>query len=210
MFTHYEHQLCQSWKINFKNLDFPARFIKSRTTPKIPTYQKHPRNMPVSLTNSRVVKVSHGLRSGVPTNSLLQSQSPKGLNWIVSVLEAGNMLLIPLVWKKSVVHWLHSCPVHPVGHKKIPDRRWKTNPNGRMFGWFLLQIEGPTQANIYGFKTSPIENTNAVRESANLSVLSLEVLGKYLSLSSSWDVSYYSLYQQRLMETRFLIPILMK
>ncbi|KAF8909030.1 hypothetical protein CPB84DRAFT_1813269 [Gymnopilus junonius] len=37
------------------------------------------------------------------------------------------------------------------------------------------QIEGPTQANIYGFKTSPVVNMSAFRESANMSIMSVEI-----------------------------------
>ncbi|KAF9568379.1 hypothetical protein CPC08DRAFT_402859 [Agrocybe pediades] len=37
------------------------------------------------------------------------------------------------------------------------------------------QIEGPTQFNVYGFKTAPVQNASATRESANLSVLSVEI-----------------------------------
>ncbi|KDR84999.1 hypothetical protein GALMADRAFT_131759 [Galerina marginata CBS 339.88] len=37
------------------------------------------------------------------------------------------------------------------------------------------QIEGPTQANIYGFKTSPIADLSASRENANLAVMSVEI-----------------------------------
>lgn len=41
-----------------------------------------------------------------------------------------------------------------------------------------LKIEGPTQANIYGFKNSPIGAADNSREKANMTILSLEIFGK--------------------------------
>ena len=39
------------------------------------------------------------------------------------------------------------------------------------------QIEGPTQTNIYGFKTSSIGQSDATRERTEMSIMSLEVFG---------------------------------
>jgi hypothetical protein len=44
----------------------------------------------------------------------------------------------------------------------------------------ILQIEGPTQTNIYGFKTTPIGQSNATRERTEMSIMSLEIFGKLL------------------------------
>ena len=43
-----------------------------------------------------------------------------------------------------------------------------------------LQIEGPTQANIYGFKTTPVAQSDTARERTDMSIMSLEVFGKLL------------------------------
>lgn len=54
----------------------------------------------------------------------------------------------------------------------------------------FVQIEGPTQANIYGLKTSPNAG-DALRETSSMSILALEVFGKWedqqFYLSSQWQ-----------------------
>jgi DNA polymerase zeta len=44
----------------------------------------------------------------------------------------------------------------------------------------FLQIEGPTQSNIYGFKTTPVGQSDATRKRMEMSIMSLEVFGELL------------------------------
>ncbi|KAJ7293585.1 DNA polymerase zeta, catalytic subunit [Mycena rebaudengoi] len=50
------------------------------------------------------------------------------------------------------------------------------------------QIEGPTQKNIYGLKTSPAEETSGCREKEKMTVMSLEVFGTLQPSSSFWFI----------------------
>lgn len=65
---------------------------------------------------------------------------------------------------------------HPPSIKEV--RKWIVSDEGRSHTKsrkLHSQIEGPTQANIYGFKTSPATTSDNSRERKNMSVLSLEI-----------------------------------
>ncbi len=44
---------------------------------------------------------------------------------------------------------------------------------------YATQIEGPTQANIYNFKTTPVDTGSVSRERPDMTVFSLEVFGRF-------------------------------